>query len=58
MEHPLVILVPWGVFAGAVGLKVLRVFWILQRRSGASTLDVERFRASLDRSWAKGRPAA
>lgn len=58
MEHPLVILVPWAVFAVAVGLKVLRIFWTLQSRPEASALRVERFRASLDRNWSKGRPAA
>jgi hypothetical protein len=58
MDHPLEILVPWAVFAVAVGLKVLRVFWTLQSRSETSALRVERFRASLDRNWEKGLPAA
>ncbi|MFS6828314.1 hypothetical protein [Cyanobium sp. ATX-6F1] len=58
MEHPLLILVPWAVFAGAVGMKVWRVYWTLQRRSDDAALRVERFRATLDRNWAKGRPAA
>jgi hypothetical protein len=58
MDHPLVILVPWVIFAGAVGLKVLRVFWRMQSRSETSAPRVERFRASLDRNWAKGLPAA
>lgn len=58
MDHPLVIPVPWVVFAVAVGLKVLRVFWRRHSRSETSALRVERFRASLDRNWAKGLPAA
>ena len=57
MENPLWLLVPWAVFAIAVGLKLWRLGALIRR----SVLNIpsrsERFRQSLERLWEKEQQA-
>jgi hypothetical protein len=55
MGGPLLILLPWTVFAVAVGLKLWRFGALLHR---GRTLPVEQFRAALERSWARDQQSA
>jgi hypothetical protein len=52
MERPVWILLPWAIFALAMGLKVWRLYWAV-RRSAWPAVGVEPFRQSLERIWAK-----
>jgi hypothetical protein len=53
MSQPLWMLVPWAVFAVAVGLKLWRLTGLLRRQAWGHTSGTERFRQSLERIWAK-----
>jgi hypothetical protein len=52
MERPVWILLPWAIFALAMGLKVWRLYWAV-RRSAWPAVGVEPFRQSLERIWTK-----
>jgi hypothetical protein len=60
MDHPIGLLVPWLVFAMAVGLKAWKIGLLInhqQRRNqlrsqlGGTALGIERFRAELELGW-------
>jgi hypothetical protein len=51
MDHPLLLLVPWLVFAVGIGLKTWKVTRLLNRQVRSSAWGVERFRARLERNW-------
>lgn len=53
MHHPLWILVPWVVFALAAGLKAWRLMALVRRQRLPLATSSERFRESLERSWAR-----
>lgn len=55
MGGPLLILLPWCIFAVAVGLKLWRLGSMLHR---GRRQPVERFRAALERSWARDQQSA
>lgn len=50
-DHPLLLLVPWAVFAMAVGLKLWRLGTLIRRRVVNHPARTERFRQSLERLW-------
>ena len=52
-SHPLLILVPWAVFAVALGLKVLKFGSALKRHLIAPTPSTHQFRQTLERIWAQ-----
>ncbi len=51
MAHPIGLLLPWLVFAIAVGLKTWKVSRLINRQVRNSSWGRERFRASLERNW-------
>ncbi len=53
MTHPLLILVPWAVFAVALALKVLKFGSALKRHLNAQTPSPDQFRQTLERIWEK-----
>ena len=50
MAHPIGLLLPWLVFAIAVGLKSWKVSRMINRQVRSSPWGMERFRASLERN--------
>lgn len=57
-SNPLLLLLPWCVFALAAGLKFWQFSrWLRPARSLPSS-DTERFRARLERIWQREQPAA
>jgi hypothetical protein len=53
MEHPLWMLVPWTVFAVAVGIKFWRITSLFRRHVLPRPTTTEQLRASLERIWAR-----
>ncbi len=53
MNHPLLILVPWGVFALAAGLKFWRLLGFFRQPRRPIPAGTEQVRQSLERIWAK-----
>lgn len=51
MSDPLWMLVPWGVFAVAAGLKFWRITTLFRRHLLGVPTRTERFRQSLERIW-------
>ena len=51
MAHPIGLLLPWLVFAIAVGLKTWNTYRMINRQVRNSSWGRERFRASLERNW-------
>ena len=51
MAHPIQLLLPWLVFAVAVGLKTWKVSRLIKRQVRSSPWGMERFRADLERNW-------
>ena len=52
IHHPLWLLVPWVVFAGAVGLKFWRLTSVFRRQQVRDApSQTERFRQALERQW-------
>ncbi len=51
MAHPIGLLLPWLVFAIAVGLKTWKVSRMINRQVRSSPWGRERFRAALERNW-------
>ena len=51
MAHPIRLLLPWLVFAVAVGLKTWKVSRLIKRQVRSSPWGMERFRADLERNW-------
>jgi hypothetical protein len=51
MHNPLWFLVPWLVFAVAVGFKVWKVSRLIHRQVRRSAWGMERFREQLERNW-------
>jgi hypothetical protein len=54
MHNPLWLLVPWLVFAVAVGFKAWRVSRLIHSQLRRSAWGMERFRAELERNWQRG----
>ena len=51
MAHPIGLLLPWLVFAIAVGLKTWNTYRMINRQVRNSPWGMERFRAALERTW-------
>jgi hypothetical protein len=51
MAHPIRLLLPWLVFAIAVGLKTWKLSRLINRQVRSSPWGMERFRAALERNW-------
>jgi len=51
MEHPIWMLLPWGVFALAAGVKFWRFGRLLQARRQRRWMSSDQFRRSLERIW-------
>jgi len=51
MANPIGLLLPWLVFAIAVGLKTWNTFRMINRQVRSSPWGMERFRAALERNW-------
>jgi hypothetical protein len=51
MAHPIGLLLPWLVFAIAVGLKTWNTYRMINRQVRNSPWGMERFRAALERNW-------
>ena len=51
MAHPIRLLLPWLVFAVAVGIKTWKVSRLINRQVRSSPWAMERFRAALERNW-------
>ncbi|MFM9089002.1 MAG: hypothetical protein ACKOPT_12860 [Cyanobium sp.] len=51
MDHPLWLLVPWLVFAIAVGFKVWKFTRLIHYQVRRSPWGMERFRMELERHW-------
>ena len=51
MAHPIGLLLPWLVFAIAVGLKTWNTYRMISRLVRNSPWGMERFRAALERNW-------
>ena len=51
MAHPIGLLLPWLVFAIAVGFKTWKVSRLISRQMRNSPWGMDRFRASLERNW-------
>jgi hypothetical protein len=58
MPHPLWMLVPWGVFALAAGLKFWRLTSVFRQHMAKAQTNPERFRQSLERIWQQDQQAA
>ena len=52
-SHPLLLLVPWAVFAVALALKVLKFGSALKRHLIAPPPSTDQFRQILERIWAQ-----
>jgi hypothetical protein len=55
---PLLILVPWAVFAIAAGVKFWRVTALFRKHLLGVPTKTERFRQALERVWHKGHEGA
>jgi len=51
MAHPIGLLLPWLVFAIAVGFKTWNTYRMINRQVRNSPWGMERFRAALERNW-------
>jgi hypothetical protein len=51
MAHPIGLLLPWLVFAIAVGFKAWNTYRMINRQVRNSPWGMERFRAALERNW-------
>lgn len=51
-DHPLLLLMPWAVFALAAGIKFWKLAGLFQRHLLGSQSSTEAFRARLERHWA------
>jgi hypothetical protein len=51
MAQPIQLLLPWLVFAIALGLKTWKVSRLINRQVRSSPWGMERFRAALERNW-------
>lgn len=51
MSHPTFILVPWCVFAVAVGWKAARLVWAFNTARPSQSRSLEHVRAVLERNW-------
>jgi len=51
MAHPIGLLLPWLVFAIAVGFKAWNTYRMINRQVRNSPWGIERFRAALERNW-------
>ena len=58
MEQPLWLLVPWAVFALALGFKFWRVTALVRQHLLASPASTEQVRQRLERIWLKDPAAA
>jgi hypothetical protein len=58
MEHPLWMLVPWAVFAIALGLKFWRLTSLMRRQLHPAPTSTEQARQQLERLWQKDQQAA
>ena len=56
-EHPLLMLVPWAVFAFAAGVKFWRLTSAFRRHLLDTPTTSERFRQSLERIWQRDEQA-
>ena len=56
--NPLLILVPWAVFAIAAGVKFWRLTALFRRHLLDVPTKTERFRQALERVWQKGQQRA
>ena len=52
-SHPLLILLPWAVFAVALALKVLKFGSALKRHVVTPPPSTDQFRQTLERIWAQ-----
>ena len=57
MDKPLLMLVPWAVFALAAGLKFWRITTLFRKNLLGVPSQTERFRQALERIWAKDQQA-
>jgi hypothetical protein len=58
MDDPLLMLVPWAVFAVAAGLKFWRITTLFRKNLLGRPTETERFRQALERIWIKDHSAA
>lgn len=58
MNNPLWMLLPWTVFAFAVGIKFWRITSLFRRHVLVKSQGVEGFRKTLERIWAKDQQTA
>jgi len=58
MDDPLLMLVPWAVFAVAAGLKFWRITTLFRKNLLGMPTETERFRQALERIWIKDHSAA
>jgi hypothetical protein len=58
MDDPLLMLVPWAVFAVAAGLKFWRITTLFRKNLPGMPTETERFRQALERIWIKDHSAA
>ena len=58
MNNPLWMLLPWAVFAFAVGIKFWRITSLFRRHVLVKPQGVEAFRKTLERIWAKDQQTA
>ena len=58
MDDPLLMLVPWAVFAVAAGLKFWRITTLYRKNLLGRPTETERFRQALERIWIKDHSAA
>ncbi|MDA1170297.1 MAG: hypothetical protein O2893_03960 [Cyanobacteria bacterium] len=58
MNNPLWMLLPWAVFAFAVGIKFWRITSLIRRHVLVKPQSVEAFRKTLERIWAKDQQTA
>jgi hypothetical protein len=56
MEQPLWMLVPWGLFALALGIKAWRFGALFRRQLGPAPSRTERARQQLERLWRQDQP--
>ena len=57
MENPIWMLVPWAVFAVALGIKAWRFAAVLRRHLVARPATTDQVRESLERIWQRGQQA-
>ncbi len=58
MDDPLLMLVPWAVFAVAAGLKFWRITTLFRGNLLGMPTETERFRQALERIWIRDHSAA